>query len=82
MEVKSFDFREEKKNLMKDVCKQEGFGMLKEKKKQRNGQHVDLGKEVNSILVNNEEEKDVDGLEEKQIKVLMGIEINNNNNNE
>ena len=39
--------------------------MLKEKKNPRNGQHVDLGKEVNSILVNNEEEKDVDGLEEK-----------------
>ena len=40
-----------------------------EKKKKttthRNGLHVDLGKEVNSILVNNEEEKDVDGLEEK-----------------
>ena len=35
------------------------------KKKLRNGQHVDLGKEVNSILVNDEEEKDVDGLEEK-----------------
>ena len=80
MEIKSFDLREEKK-MMKDACRQEGFGMLK-KKKLRIGQHVDLGKEVNSILVNNEEEKDVDGLEEKQIKVLMGIEINNNNNNE
>ena len=47
----------------------------------RNGFHFDLGNEVNSILLNNEEEKDVDGLEEKQIKVLLGIEINNNNNN-
>ena len=42
--------------MMKDVCW---------KKKLRNGQHIDLGKEVNSILVNDEEEKDVDGLEEK-----------------
>ena len=42
--------------------------MLKKKKKtttHRNGLHVDLGREVNSILVNDEEEKDVDGLEEK-----------------
>ena len=42
---------------------------------------VDLGKEINIILVNNKEEKDVDGLEEKQVKVLLGIEINNTNNN-
>ena len=65
MEIKSFDFRNEKKKMMKDVCRLEGFGMLKKKKKLRNGLHVNLGNEVNSILVNNEEEKDVDGLEEK-----------------
>ena len=47
----------------------------------RNGFHFDLGNEVNSILLNNEEEKDVDGLEEKQVKVLLGIDNNNNNNN-
>ena len=62
---------------MKDA--QEGFGMLKKKKK--DGLHVDLENEVNSIVVNNEEEKDVDGLKEKQVNVLLGIEINNNNNN-
>ena len=65
--------------MMKHACRQERFGMLeKKKKKHRNCKHVDLGKEVNSILVNNEEEKDVDGLEEKQVNVLLGIEINNN----
>ena len=31
----------------------------------KNGLHVDLEKEVNIIVVNNEEEKDIDGLEEK-----------------
>ena len=38
---------------------------VEKKKKQRNGLHADLGNEVNSIVVNNEEEKDVDGLKEK-----------------
>ena len=32
MEIKSFDFRNEKKKMMKDVCRLEGFGMLKKKK--------------------------------------------------
>ena len=72
MKVKSFNFR--KKNDKRCV---EGFGMLKK----RYGLHVDLKKEVNSIVENNEEEKDVDDLEEKQVKMLLGIEINNNNNN-
>ena len=43
--------------------------------------HVDLENEVNSIVVNNEEENDVNGLEEKQVKVMLGIEIIINNNN-
>ena len=37
----------------------------KKTKKKLSGLHDDLGKEVNSILVNNEEENDIDGLEEK-----------------
>ena len=41
-------------------------------KKNKKGLHIDLENEVNSIVVNNEEEKDVDGLEEKQVKVLLG----------
>ena len=63
MEIKSFDFREEKKKCWKMRVGRKDSTCWK--KKLRNGQHVDLGKEVNSILVNDEEEKDVDGLEEK-----------------
>ena len=58
MEVKSFDFRKKKwwKMRRKDLACW---------KKKEDGMHVDLENEVNSIVVNNEEEKDVDGLEEK-----------------
>ena len=58
--------------MMNDASGQEGFGMLKK----RYGLHVDLKKEVNSIVENNEEEKDIDDLEEKQVKVLFVIKIN------
>ena len=51
--------------MMKDACWQEGLGMLKKRKTKKWPAHWPRKGKKYSILVNNEEEKDVYGLEEK-----------------